>query len=295
MVSAVASTAPWPGRVVKQHGAPGDIVAIGAPLVDLETDAAPVDAGTVVGTLPETTAAVAQPTSDREARPARQAKASPAVRKRAGELGIDIANLVGAGPGGIVTLDDVQAAARRATASTAYEPLRSVRRAMADTMARAGAEIVPATVTDEAIVEAWPADTDTTIRVVRAVVAGCRATPALNAWFDGARKARRLHDRIDLGIAMETDDGLFAPVLRDVGGQRAQREEDLLVVLVVGAQLEAITLRHLQRQLEDVDRVEAQALAVQRRRRVDLRRRQLQVERLHDHAGQFALERRGVA
>ena len=86
-------------------------------------------------------------------------------------------------------------------------------------MAGAGNEIVPASVTDEAIIEAWPSDADPTLRLVRAVIAGCRAAPGLNAWFDGAKAARRLHEGIDLGIAMETDVGLFVPVLRRIGGR----------------------------------------------------------------------------
>jgi pyruvate dehydrogenase E2 component (dihydrolipoamide acetyltransferase) len=54
---------------------------------------------------------------------------------------------------------------------------------------------------------------------VRALVAGCRAAPALNAWFLGLERGRRLHERIDLGIAMDSEDGLFVPVLRDAGGR----------------------------------------------------------------------------
>jgi pyruvate dehydrogenase E2 component (dihydrolipoamide acetyltransferase) len=56
------------------------------------------------------------------------------------------------------------------------------------------------------------------VRLIRAVVAGCRAAPSLNAWFDAPSETRTLHERIDLGVAIETDDGLFAPVLRDVAG-----------------------------------------------------------------------------
>jgi len=74
---------------------------------------------------------------------------------------------------------------------------------------------VHATVTDEADIEAWAQGTDATVRLIQAIVAGCKAAPSLNAWFDGASEIRTLHARIDLGIAVETDEGLFAPVLRD--------------------------------------------------------------------------------
>lgn len=210
---------PWAGCVVKLYGQAGDMLEVGAALADLESEDASSDAGTVVGTLPKSPAAGIAPSSGKEPlKPARPV-ASPAVRKRASELGVDLAGIAGSGPGGAVTRDDVETAARAAASSVGYQPLRGVRRAMAEAMARAGAEIVPASVTDEALIEAWPADVDPTIRLVRALGAGCRAAPALNAWFDGARKARCLHTQIDLGIAMETDDGLFVPVLRNISGR----------------------------------------------------------------------------
>lgn len=92
---------------------------------------------------------------------------------------------------------------------------------MAQRMAKAHAEVVPATVIDDADIEAWPAGEDVTLRLIRAVVAGCRAEPALNAWFDSAAGGRRLNETIDLGIAVDMPDGLFVPVLRDVGGREA--------------------------------------------------------------------------
>lgn len=212
--------APWAGRVTAVHGKPGDAVQVGAPLAEIDNEIATTDTGTVVGTLPTSHArAATSAPQDKPAPAASQAKASPAVRRRAQELGIPLEQLAGSGPAGAVTSDDVEAWARRATAPEGYVALRGVRRAMAETMARSGAEVVPATVTDEAIIGAWPGDADPTIRLVRAVVAGCHAAPELNAWLDGPRKARRLHDTIDLGLAMETEDGLFVPVLRNVANR----------------------------------------------------------------------------
>ncbi len=54
------------------------------------------------------------------------------------------------------------------------------------------------------------------MRLIRAIVAGCQAEPALNAWYFGDAEERQLHERVDLGIAMDTEDGLFVPVLRNV-------------------------------------------------------------------------------
>jgi pyruvate dehydrogenase E2 component (dihydrolipoamide acetyltransferase) len=87
---------------------------------------------------------------------------------------------------------------------------------MAQNMERAHAEVVPATVIDVADIEDWSSDMDATLRLIRAIVAGCAAEPALNAWYFGRDRARQLHAQVDLGLAMDTEDGLFVPVLRDV-------------------------------------------------------------------------------
>ena len=212
---------PWSGQILKLHGEPGKLIAVGAPLAEFETEEAARDEGTVVGALPSAPSPVAAATPEPEPsrRPVDEAargKASPAVRKHAVGLGVSLADVTGTGPGGAITRDDVEAAARSQPLPQGHVALRGVRRAMADTMARARAEIVPTTVTDEAIIEAWPSDADPTLRLIRAIAAGCRAAPELNAWFDGNRKSRVLHETVALGIAMETQDGLFVPVLRDV-------------------------------------------------------------------------------
>ena len=112
------------------------------------------------------------------------------------------------------------------SASGQPEQLKGVRRNMARVMAEAHAQVVPTTLVDDADIHAWVPGTDVTVRLVRAIVAACRAVPALNAWFDGANLTRTLHPRVDLGIAVDTDDGLFVPALRnadmlDAAGIRA--------------------------------------------------------------------------
>ncbi len=94
------------------------------------------------------------------------------------------------------------------------EPLRGVRRQMARSMAEAHAQVVPTTLFDDADLGAWGPGQDLTARLIRALVAGCRAEPGLNAWFDAARGERRLHARVDVGVAVDTPDGLFVVALR---------------------------------------------------------------------------------
>lgn len=216
--------APRAGRIARLCAEPGVIVKIGAPLVEYDDggDAgAEADAGTVVGTIPKRAEVIdeAAQAGDR-AEPVR-VKATPAVRALARRLEVDLAIVAPSGRDGLITAADVERAAKVLTEAGPIEPLRGVRRAMAQRMTRARDEVAPATVIDDADVDAWPEDADVSVRLVRAVVAGCTAEPSLNAWYDSREAGRRLHGKIDIGIAVDTEDGLFVPVLRDAGNRDA--------------------------------------------------------------------------
>jgi pyruvate dehydrogenase E2 component (dihydrolipoamide acetyltransferase) len=208
---------PQAGKIARLCAQPGERVKVGGPLVEFE-EGPRTDTGTIVGEL-----AAAEPPIP-AAPAAAQApgiRAAPAVRALAQRLGIELAQVTASGPGGAVTSADVERAARAQTEAGPAEPLAGVRRAMAVNMARSHAEIVPATVSDEADVEAWPPHSDVTIRLTRAIVAGCTASPGLNAWYDGRNMERRLLKQIDLGLAVDTEDGLFVPVLRNIAARDA--------------------------------------------------------------------------
>jgi pyruvate dehydrogenase E2 component (dihydrolipoamide acetyltransferase) len=106
------------------------------------------------------------------------------------------------------------------------EPLRGVRRNMARVMAEAHAQVCPTTLCDDADIHAWAPRADIMVRLIRSLVVASRTVPALNAWFDAAAGTRTLHQRVDVGIAVDTEDGLFVPALRnadvlDAAGVRA--------------------------------------------------------------------------
>ncbi len=199
--------APHSGIIARLIAAEGDIVKIGAALVDIRTGKAS-DSGAIVGQLDRPREAVAAKATGPTAGAA--GKATPAVRRLATEKGVDLAAIPGTGPGGAILTRDVEAAA------TGFdgEELRGTRRAMALAMTRSHAAIVPATVTDTADISGWPDTDKPTLRLIGAVVAACAEEPALNAWFDGRR--RLVHHHVDLALAMDTPDGLFTPVLRGV-------------------------------------------------------------------------------
>ena len=121
----------------------------------------------------------------------------------------------------MITVEDVEAAAGLESGGRArWETLRGVRRVMARNMARAHREVVPATVTEEAVLSQPLSAHNVTVALVRAMGAACVAEPALNAWYNDQRGARLVHERVDLGIAVDTEKGLFVPVLRDIRQER---------------------------------------------------------------------------
>ena len=212
---------PHAGKVEQLFGKPHDVVHVGAPLVGFE-GAEDADAGTVVGHMPVSRDVVEEtPAALGVGRAVAGIKVTPAVRALAHRLGVDLALVTPSGPDGLITASDIERVGKLVEEWGPAEPLRGVRRAMAQNMALAQRDVPRATVIDDADVEAWKPGADVTIRLVRAIIAGVRAAPELNALYDGAAIARRLLKKIDVGIAIDTPDGLFVPVLRDVGNRDA--------------------------------------------------------------------------
>jgi len=242
---------PRAGRIAKRFGEPGDVVRVGAPLVEFEQDDDVADSGTIVGAISHAPAAAAAPqTGGRRVvgkrTPAGAAssrpKAAPAVRELAGRLGIPLDDLAGHGPGGTITTEDVE---RAASERVGYEPLHGPRRAMAANMSRAQSEVARTTVVDEVDVDSWSNETDVTVRLVRAIVAACRAEPSLNAWYDARAGGRIIHDRVDLGVAVDTPEGLFVPVLRSAQSVHANDARKRIAALRRAAEQRTLSAEEL--------------------------------------------------
>lgn len=203
---------PRAGHIASIHGDVGERIDVGALLVEFASSGD--DKGAIVGELKGATSP-RRPEETRETRRPHAVRASPAVRRLARELGVDLERIEPTGRDGTIVTADVERAAQTHT-RTRIETLRGVRRAMFSRMSEAHARIVPATVTGEADVDAWVPGTRPLLRLVRAVGSACIAEPRLNVAFDEATMTVAYHDVVNLGIATETEDGLFVPVLRDV-------------------------------------------------------------------------------
>jgi len=213
--------APYDGVVARTYGGEGDILHVGEPLLGYEGEA---DAGTVVGRLEGGDSSlddrffVGAAPSTREHL---NTRATPAVRQLARQLGVELSGLPGSGADGLITRADVESASQAARDRFGGEKLRGVRRSMALNMARSHAEVVPVTIFGDADLHRWGLAREPLIRLAKAMAAACAAEPVLNSAFDGQSLSIKQHDRLDLGIAVDTPDGLFVPVLRDVGQRDA--------------------------------------------------------------------------
>jgi 2-oxoisovalerate dehydrogenase E2 component (dihydrolipoyl transacylase) len=212
---------PQSGRIAHLFGAKGDVVKVGAPLVEY-AEGPEMDTGTVVGELAREERNRPAPRAPAEPQPAKPVHVLPAVRALARKLDVDLALVQPSGPDGTITRADVERAAKGLTDAGPGERLTGMRRAMAQRMAAAHAQVVPASVTDEADIGGWAPGEDATIRLVQAIAAACKAEPSLNVWYNAASGERRLFKRIDIGMAVDTAEGLIVPVLRNVGERDAR-------------------------------------------------------------------------
>lgn len=213
---------PQDGRISKLYGKPGDVIKTGEPLVAFESSAGKTaDKGTVVGNLEES----AEVSEDhfiigKAAGKPPRARATPAVRLLAKKMGVDLSKITGTGDHGFILREDVERlAAAESSLPEGYEPLRGVRRSMLNSMEQSHKDIVPVSLFDEADIDCWKTGSDITIRLIRAITEACRQEPALNAWFNTEHGARKLMDKVHLGLAMDSDEGLFVPVIHDAAEQ----------------------------------------------------------------------------
>jgi pyruvate/2-oxoglutarate dehydrogenase complex dihydrolipoamide acyltransferase (E2) component len=220
------------GEVARWLVSEGEEVAEDDPLVEIQTDKTTVEipspaAGRVTSILVEegkvvpvgTVLVVIGDGGRKEAAPSAptarptvpsKGRATPLVRKIAQELGVDVDALTGTGPQGRITEEDVRAAAEPAEGRR--EPLRGVRRLIAEHMTRSHREVPAVTWVEECDFSA--VDLKLLVPTVLKACAGAlQEFPELNARLEGNDIVYL--DRYDLGIAVQTDNGLVVPVVRD--------------------------------------------------------------------------------
>ncbi len=221
--------APADGRI-ELLAEPGGVIVQGRPIAVVDTaqeaaEAAPTPAG-----------AVAQPGAAATMTSV-AASASPAARRLAGELGVELATIAGTGPEGRIVEADVRAAAGDGRPRPELVALSPMRRAIAERLRSGLLQSAQLTLTAEADVTALADVLATasagsaqratyTAAAVRACALALRDHPRLGAtWTDDGL---RLPERIDIGVAIALDEGLVAPVVRDAAAKSlAELDRDI--------------------------------------------------------------------
>jgi pyruvate dehydrogenase E2 component (dihydrolipoamide acetyltransferase) len=207
--------APQAGKIIKLHGKVGDVVAVGAVLVEFENLDKVAAAPTVVGSIESSQTLLQESLIDSQSysQASSRIKATPLVRSLAKQLNVDLSHLAEKIQGPI-TAEAVKAAAglEQAQASPASMQLSSTRRFMAQNLSKIHAETVPVTLIDDADIHHWQ-DSDKTLRIVRAIQVACKEAPKLNAHFKINPYSLELIKEINLGLAIDTPEGLFVPVI----------------------------------------------------------------------------------
>ncbi|MGI2956704.1 dihydrolipoamide acetyltransferase family protein [Vibrio alginolyticus] len=218
--------APYSGRVVSRHGEEGEIVNIGALLLEIdETGAgrevtaekkATADAATVVGSVSHQAHHVNVDDfwigSNHNTTESNLVTALPSARLLAQKLGVDLNLVSGSGPNGLIVDADIYDEAGKQRPGT--EVLKGARRTMVSSMTESHEHVAAVTITEEALLEDWLPNEDISIRLVQAIVHACQEEPALNAWFDAETMTRCVHTTVNVGIAVDSRHGLYVPVLR---------------------------------------------------------------------------------
>ena len=217
------------GEISRWLVSEGQEIAEDDPLVEIQTDKTTVEipspaAGIVTSILVEEGKVVpvgtvlvviggatdGKPPAVAPEKSSAKARVTPLVRKIAQELGVDLDSLAGTGPQGRITEEDVRAAT--GPSEGRREPLRGVRRVIAEHMARAHREVPAVTWVEECDFSGLDLK-----QLVPTVLKACAETlkefPELNARLE--RDEIVFLDRYDLGVAVQTDDGLVVPVVRD--------------------------------------------------------------------------------
>ncbi len=245
--AAVEVPSPVSGRVVSTTGAPGEMVAVGAGLIVIETDAGtagapPPDAPAAARAAPAPAPEVPAPPPAAAAR--NRVMSSPANRRRAHEAGVDLADVPGSGPQGRILREDLEAyvrggaqppaSAARAAGIASQAPVREeikvigVRRLIAQRMSESKRNIPHFAYVEEVDVtelEALRRHLNERLAsgeaaltylpfLVLALVQVLREFPQCNAHYDAERNVIIRHRAVHVGVATQTPDGLKVPVVR---------------------------------------------------------------------------------
>lgn len=199
--------APYPGKISKLFGKQHDIIKTNSPLIAFDAEDT---SNTVVGEIISGDSMLNEQGSLKVHKSTTNTiKATPAVRALAKQLNIDLQSITPTGKNGSISINDLQLY----NDNNKGQQLTGVKRAMALTMQDAQQNIVPVTLTEDAIFSTNTVFTDITVTIIQAIIKAIQQEPNVNSHFDGTTLQLKPIKDINLGIAMDSPDGLFVPVI----------------------------------------------------------------------------------
>ncbi|MFV9635752.1 dihydrolipoamide acetyltransferase family protein [Mycobacterium neumannii] len=251
---------PYAGRVVELGGGEGETLAVGATLVRIATAAEP-PAEKRKPLLVGYGADATMDHSRRATAPPHRVRAKPPVRKLAAELNVDLAALTGSGPDGVITREDVLAAAGRSAPSPDMVTVSGVQAEMARRMTMSRKQIPDAhtgvqvdgtnllrlrdRLRDRADEDAPITPFVLTLRLLTITL---RHHPILNAtWVDTTDGAQiHLHSAVHLGFGVAAPRGLLVPVVSDAHLKTTRQLADEVARLIRKARASTLKPTELQ-------------------------------------------------
>ncbi|MFT7184978.1 MAG: 2-oxoisovalerate dehydrogenase E2 component (dihydrolipoyl transacylase) [Pseudohongiellaceae bacterium] len=110
--------------------------------------------------------------------------------------------------------------------------LTGAKKIMAQTMSKSCQQVPAVTLFDDANISSWGKEENITLRILAAVVNACVAVPLLNAWFDEENLTIQIFKDINIGVAVNINDGLYVPVIRRAQSLSAQALQETLASLI---------------------------------------------------------------
>jgi pyruvate dehydrogenase E2 component (dihydrolipoamide acetyltransferase) len=248
---------PKDGKIARLLVKEGEVVKVGHGILVIEVEEDAQDSP--VPAEPSSQAAPAPaPQSARPQVALDRVLATPATRKLARELGVDLTTVIGTGPVGRVTDDDVRSGRPSPAVASSAAPapssgeeriqLRGVRKVIAERMAKSFHTMALVTLVDEVdmtelvlLKEAFKGSAEkkgvklTFLPfIIKAVIPALREFPYANSTLDERNGEIVLKKRYNLGIAADTPNGLMVPVLKDA---------DLKDIFELSAEIERLASR----------------------------------------------------
>lgn len=224
--------APQSGIIKKLYGQTGTLIKTGQPLMEFES-IEKTTSSTVVGELQEH--AEVKLSHIQAASPSNTLpKASFAVKRLALQLGVALEEIVGSDEFGVITAKDVENHAKNHAKAPTSQNITGVRRQMLKTMELSHQQVVPVSIYDQADISHWTKPYDITVRLIQAICVAVKKEPSLNAWFNGT--ALEIVPEVHLGLAVDSAEGLFVPVIHHAHTMNAQQLRQEIETCKIGVE-----------------------------------------------------------